>query len=70
MRRVGAQLNIVERYTTDYWRVLASVTTAATALAAAAGHAAPRVVATLVSRHFDFLEGLAKVSHATSSTRH
>ena len=50
LRRPGARLHLLERYSTDYWRVLADV-----------GRATPDyVLAPLVSRHIDFLDSLAR----------
>lgn len=46
MRRPGAEIHLVESYTTDFWRVLAEVSRLP--------H--DRLVVPMVSRHFDFLE--------------
>ena len=51
LRRPGAQLHLVERYSTQYWRLLTDV--------ARADH--DYVVAPLVSRHFDFLADLNRM---------
>jgi len=48
MRRPRTHLHLVERYSTQYWRIVAQVA------AAAEG----RIVAPAVSRHFDYLEDL------------
>jgi len=48
LRRPGTRLNLVERYSTQFWAILAEV--------AAQGH--DRVVVPMVSRHFDFFENL------------
>jgi len=48
IRRPGSRLHLVERYSTQYWAILAGV----------AGPGDARVVAPLVSRHFDYLENL------------
>ena len=68
LRRPHAQLHLMQRYTTQYWQVLACAAAnvayppadAAGLAAAAAARAAAgcRVVAPLVSRHFDFLDEL------------
>ena len=68
LRRPFAQLHLMQRYTTQYWQVLACAAAnvayppadpAGLAAAAAARAAAGcRVVAPLVSRHFDFLDEL------------
>jgi acyl-CoA synthetase (AMP-forming)/AMP-acid ligase II len=50
MRRPGSHIHLVERYTTRYWEILAK----------AASQGYDRLVAPLVSRHFDFLENLVK----------
>jgi acyl-CoA synthetase (AMP-forming)/AMP-acid ligase II len=71
LRKPRAHLHLLERYTTQYWAVLAAAGTPlevggggltdATLLAAIRQRdsAATVVVAPLVSRHFDFLESLA-----------
>ena len=48
LRRPGTHLHLMERYSTPYWRILVQ--------AVAKGY--ERMAAPLVSRHFDFLEGL------------
>ncbi len=49
MRRSGAVIHLLQRYTTAYWKVLDEV----------ASHKRDLLVTSLVSRHFDFLESLA-----------
>ena len=48
LRRPHAELHLISRYTTGYWRVLAEVTE----------QRYDKVIAPAVSRHFDFLENL------------
>jgi acyl-CoA synthetase (AMP-forming)/AMP-acid ligase II len=48
MRRPGTMLHLIERYSTQYWSLLVDID--------GGGH--DRVVAPLVSRHFDFLDNL------------
>ena len=48
LRRPGTRLHLVERYSTQYWSVVADV----------ASREYDRIVAPSVSRHFDFLENL------------
>jgi len=50
LRRPRTRLHLVERYSTRYWAILTEVARASTG----------RVVAPLVSRHFDFLENLRR----------
>jgi len=50
MRRPGAHIHLIERYTTDFWRTLIQI--------AEADY--DRVVVPLVSRHFDFLDTLVR----------
>jgi len=49
MRRCGAIIHLLQRYTTSYWRILADV----------ADGKRGRLIAPLVSRHIDFLESLS-----------
>ena len=70
LRKPGATLHLIQRYTTQYWSILARAGTALPIAAAAtdaeltgaidARHADGRavVVCPLVARHFDFLDGL------------
>ncbi len=48
MRRPRTRLHLVERYSTQFWSILAEV----------AGGGYDRIVTPMVSRHFDFLENL------------
>lgn len=48
MRRPGSQIHLIERYSSDYWKILTHVVF----------RDYDRVVAPTVSRHFDFLENL------------
>ncbi len=48
LRRPGTHLHLVQRYSTQYWSLLADIGT----------QGYDRIVAPLVSRHFDFLENL------------
>jgi acyl-CoA synthetase (AMP-forming)/AMP-acid ligase II len=48
LRRPGTRLHLVERYSTQYWSVIAAV----------AREGYDRIVAPAVSRHFDYLENL------------
>lgn len=52
LRRRGAVIYLVERYTTPYWKILVE----------AAANRRGLLVTSLVSRHFDFLETLASES--------
>lgn len=52
VRRPGAVLHLVERYTTGYWAVLEAV--------ARASPPEGRIVAPMVARHFDFLRALVE----------
>ncbi len=53
MRRKGAIINLVQRYSTDYWKILTET----------AENMRDRLIAPLVSRHFDFLQTLIKESN-------
>ena len=48
LRRAGTRLHLVERYSTQYWAILRDVVR----------QSPGRIVAPLVSRHFDYLENL------------
>ncbi len=48
LRRPGTRLHLIERYSTQYWAVIADV----------AREGCDRIVAPAVSRHFDYLENL------------
>lgn len=48
MRRPGSQIHLIERYSSDYWKILTDVVL----------RDYDRIVAPTVSRHFDFLENL------------
>jgi acyl-CoA synthetase (AMP-forming)/AMP-acid ligase II len=48
LRRPNSHIHLMEKYTTDYWRVLSEI----------ASRNYDRLVAPTVSRHFDFLENL------------
>lgn len=50
MRRPGSHIHLIERYSTEYWKILHQATS----------HGYDRLVAPTVSRHFDFLENLAR----------
>ncbi|MEW6665143.1 MAG: class I adenylate-forming enzyme family protein [Thermodesulfobacteriota bacterium] len=50
MRRPGTHIHLIERYSTDYWGILCE----------AVFRGYDRLVAPTVSRHFDFLENLAR----------
>ena len=74
LRRPGAEIHLLPRYTTQYWALLVAVAAgvplgdpalaedgaAARELIAARAAAGCRVVCPLVSRHFDFLDALMK----------
>jgi len=49
MRRSGSHLHLVQRYSTNYWTILANITS----------RGYDRIIAPMVSRHFDFLDNLA-----------
>ncbi len=49
MRRKGAIINLVQRYSTSYWKILVDI----------ARNKRDLLVAPVVSRHFDFLQGLS-----------
>lgn len=48
IRRPGSEIHIVERYTTNYWKILCEAASLKRGI----------LVAPLVARHFDFLQGL------------
>ncbi len=52
MRRAGATIHLVERYSSPYWEILAGITEAGEGL----------FIAPLVPRHIDFLESLIETS--------
>ncbi len=49
MRRKGATIHLLQRYSTEYWGILVDV----------AGHKRDLLIAPMVSRHIDFLEDLS-----------
>lgn len=53
LQRPGAQVHLLQRYTTNYWKLLTDVSSSRT-------KKMHRIVAPAVSRHFDFLESLAQ----------
>ena len=53
LRRPNSHIHLMEKYTTDYWRVLSEV----------ASRNYDRLVAPTVSRHFDFLENLDRTNN-------
>ena len=66
LRRPGSQLHLLERYSTQYWSIVASVVmqcslhdvagmTESEDITVKTGAVARRVVCPLVSRHIDFL---------------
>jgi hypothetical protein len=52
LRRPHSQLHLVQRYSTLHWRTLEQI--------ANSSSAATRIITPMVSRHFDFLEGLSE----------
>jgi acyl-CoA synthetase (AMP-forming)/AMP-acid ligase II len=50
MRRPGSHIHLIEKYSTEYWKILTEVNLL--------GY--DRLIAPTVSRHFDFLENLAR----------
>jgi acyl-CoA synthetase (AMP-forming)/AMP-acid ligase II len=56
LRRPSCELHLFEKYTTQYWRVLAEMGLACN------NNSQVRVVAPTVSLHFDFIEGLANAN--------
>ncbi|QTD51684.1 class I adenylate-forming enzyme family protein [Sulfidibacter corallicola] len=59
LRRDDGEIHLIERYTTDFWRVMARV-----------GLRPGRIVAPMVSRHFDFLAELDATEKLPVSATH
>ena len=77
LRRPGTHLHLMQRYSTQYWLALGAAASGlnlaeaagldASAMADAVKASCRRVVAPLVSKHFDFLEALMEKSIAGES---
>ena len=77
LRRPGTHLHLMQRYSTQYWLALGAAASGlnlaeaagldATAMTDALEASSRRVVAPLVSKHFDFLEALMEKSIAGES---